>query len=155
MPHGPALRSVAFYFLLSLPILAWALVVVPNHLFGLADISLAIVYAAVTVSPLVGGDVSIFGEVTPVLLAGAILALTPKSKGRINVLAIGLAVLTYALFLHLSVYFSSGPGVGLLAADWSNIEEPQRTILKLVSNVRVMAIVLAAAILGINVKGNG
>jgi uncharacterized membrane protein len=147
-------QSAAFYGLLSLPIVFWALVVLPNYFFDLSPISTGMVYAAVTASPLIGGDVSIFGEVTPMLLAGAIIALIPKPKNGVDVIAIALAVASYVLFIQLSIYFSSGPGMAILYSDWhDNIAEPQKIILKLVANVRVMAIVVAAAILGYNIKG--
>lgn len=94
-----------------------------------------------------------FGEVTPMLLAGAIIALIPKRQSGIDLVAVGLALLSYVLFIHLSVYFTSGPGLAILNADWNDIEGPQKIILKLISNVRVMSIVVAAAILGFNIKG--
>jgi hypothetical protein len=147
------MRTPGFYFLLLVPIFVWTLVVVPNYYSSsnLADFSATVVAFAVAISPVVGGDVSLFGEVTPIVLAGSIIILMPQST-KINYVAAGLALISYFLFLHLSVYFSSGPGVGLLSERFDDIAAPQKVILTLVSNVRVMAIVVCAAILGINVK---
>jgi hypothetical protein len=142
----------AFYLLLCIPILAWASVVLPTYFLNTLDIAVGLVYAIVTVSPVVGGDFSIFGELTPIVLAGSIIALMPKSQNEINYFAVLLAIVSYLLFIHLSVFFSSGPGVGLLSVNWNQIAGPQKTILNLVSNVRVMAIIVGASLLGFKVK---
>jgi hypothetical protein len=154
-PHGQ-MRAFFFYCLLAVPILAWMGIVLPNFLYEPAvGFSAAMITTAVAISPVVGGDLSIFGEITPVVLAGSVIALMPKSQDSKYLavgLAVGLAVVSYALFIHLSVFFSSGPGIGLLAASYDPIDAPQKVILNLVSNVRVMAIVVAASILGFKVK---
>lgn len=147
------MRAFAFYACLSIPIIAWALIVLPNYLLTGTDVSTAMVYAVITLSPVIGGDFSIFGEITPMILAGSIIALMPQAKDDINYSAILLAITSYLLFIHLSVYFSNGPGAGLIAANWDNPTNSQKVVLNLVSNVRVMAIVVAAAILGFKVKG--
>src|SRR5262245_20373053 len=122
-------RSLASYGLLSLPILIWCLVVLPNHIGDWADVSINIVYGTVSVFQLVAGDISIFGEITPFFLATAIIALIPPSKNQVNIPAVLLASAGYVSFLHLNFYFTSGEGVGLLnAIDWPNhnITEPQK-----------------------------
>jgi hypothetical protein len=116
------------------------------------EISSAIVYSIVTASPLVGGDISIFGEVTPIILAGGIIALLPNSEHGSNMFAFAEAVLIYALFIQLSVFFSTGEGVALLSNNWPDIAGPKKTILGIVSNIRIMSIVVAASILGFKVK---
>jgi hypothetical protein len=148
------MRAAAFYLLLCIPIVVWAAVVIPNYLSFLDSVnySAAIVAAAVAVSPVVGGDISVFGEVTPVILAGSIIALMPAQAQNVNYAAIGLALCSYLLFVHLSVYFTSGQGVGLLEFTFPSIAEPQKIVLSLIANVRVMAIVICAAILGFKVK---
>jgi ABC-type Na+ efflux pump permease subunit len=148
------MRLLVFYFLLCVPILAWAIVVLPND-FSLLnpDLSGAAVSYAVALSPVVGGDVSIFGEVTPVVLASLIIALVPQSN-KTNYFAVCLAFVSYLLFLHLSVYFSSGTGVGILENRFRSITEPQKIILTLISNIRVMAIVVCAALLGFTIKSS-
>jgi hypothetical protein len=148
------MRVMAFYAFLVLPIALWALLVLPVYLANIPDLASAIVYAVVAVSPIVGGDVSIFGEITPVILAGAIIALMPSSKGDIKISAIILAVIAYVLFIQLTVFFSSGRGVAILSATWDEISQPQKIILGLISNIRVMAIVVAASILGFKVKAS-
>jgi hypothetical protein len=134
------------------PILAWILIVLPNFFYESGvGISATLLSAAVGLSPVVGSDLSIFGEVTPVILAGSIIALMPKSE-EVKYLAVGLAFISYLLFIHLSFFFSSGAGIGLIAANFDPIDAPQKVILNLVSNVRVMAIVVAASILGFKIK---
>jgi len=148
------MRTAAFYFLLCVPIAIWGVVVLPN-LFSFNEFvnySATLVASAVAISPVVGGDISVFGEITPVVLAGAIVALMPAQAERINYAAIGLALCSYFLFVHLSIYFTSGPGVGLLEFKFHSITDPQKIILNLVGNVRVMAIVICATILGFKVK---
>lgn len=147
------MRAFVFYSLLCLPILAWAAIVLPNDLtFINPDLSTTVVSYAVALSPVVGGDISIFGEVTPIVLAGLIITLAPKSD-RINYLAVALAIVSYLLFLHLSVYFSTGEGVGVLDNTFREATGPQKVILSLISNVRVMSIVVATALLGFKLKG--
>ena len=151
------MRTVLFYILLLIPIILWIIVVIPAYASALRlpDYSTEIVYATVSASPFVGGDISIFGEVTPIILAGLILALMPKSS-EINYFAIILAIVSYALFIQLSVFFSpGGPGVGLISANWDGeqFDKAQKTILGVVSNLRMTMIVIAASILGFKVKG--
>lgn len=78
-----------FYVLLLIPTIVWIILVIPVYVptLNLPDYSSSIVYAIVTASPLVGGDISIFGEVTPIILAGLTIALMPKSH-EINYFAI-------------------------------------------------------------------
>lgn len=147
------IQSVAFYSLLSLPICVWGLMVLPNAgAESSSQISSAIIKTIVAMSPIVGGDLSIFGEVTPVLLAGSIIALAPNASNR-NYYALILCLLSYALFVHLSVYFTAGFGSVVLSQNWGDTSSAQKVILNLISNVRVMTIVIAASILGFVVKG--
>jgi hypothetical protein len=158
--RGLTNKTTIFFGLLSIPILAWVVLVLPNYVTILLPnsfpnaymISSGFMKALVSVSPLVTGDISVFGEITPIILAGALIALLPDSRGVPNIPAIALAVVAYFMFLHLSIYFSSGAGAALLSADFDDIQKAQQTLLTLISNVRVMAIVIAGAIVGINVK---
>lgn len=102
-------------------------------------------------SPLVGGDISLFGEITPVVMAGLIIALMPKTSS-VNYIAAFLAFISYILFVHLSWFFLSGPGVGLISLDFDKIAGPQKTILSLVSNIRIMVAVILASILGFKIR---
>jgi hypothetical protein len=157
---GSAGKKYISYGLLSIPIIAWAMLVLPNYAtIFLPDtfpnayiLSTVVVKAIVTVSPLVIGDISIFGEITPIILAGAIITLLPGTRGTPNAPAVVLALIAYFMFLHLSIYFSSGAGTALLSADFDDIQGPQKTVLTLVSNIRVMAIVIAGTIVGFSVK---
>jgi hypothetical protein len=97
--HTGQMRTFTFYGLLAVPILAWMGIVLPNFFYESGvGISATMINAAVTLSPVVGGDLSIFGEVTPVILAGSIIALMPTSKD-VKYLAVGLAVVSYLLFI--------------------------------------------------------
>jgi hypothetical protein len=146
------MKIAAFYGLLSVPIILWAILVLPIYFSAGPDLSSNLVYGIVAVSPIVGGDVSLFGEVTPVVLAGAIIALLPNTKQDIKLIAIFMAILSYVLFVHLTIFFTSGPGVGLISANWDKIDEPRKILLGVMSNIRVMAIVIAASIVGFKVK---
>jgi hypothetical protein len=151
-------RTIVFYALLSIPIVIWVIFVLPNSVVTFFPnaylISTAAVQAAVSASPLIAGDISIFGELSPIILAGSIIALLPDSHGRLNVYALAVALVGYLMFLHLSIYFSTGGGAGLISsADFHDIQRARETLLALVSNVRIMIIVVAGAIIGINVKG--
>jgi hypothetical protein len=146
------MRTGLFYLLLCLPIVVWALIVLPVYASSLPDWSSNLVAALVAASPIIGGDVSIFGELTPMILAGLIIGIAPASKD-INYFAVVLAVLSYALFIHLSVFFSSGPGVGVMSANWDDTALPQKIALGFVSNVRVMLIVIAASLVGFKIRG--
>jgi hypothetical protein len=152
--------AAAVYGLLTIPILVWALLVLPNDATLYAPdrfpsaymISGSVVQAIVGASPLVASDISIFGEITPIIMAGAIIALLRSSREAPRVPAICLAIVAYLLFLHLSIYFYSGPGADLLSSVFDNIEKPQKSLLSLVANVRVMVIVIAGAMLGLTIK---
>jgi hypothetical protein len=146
------MRVAAFYVLLLVPLVLWVLLVVPVAFSSDPTLSDNLVYGIVSISPIVSGDLSIFGEVTPVVLAGAIIALMPNSKSEIRPVAIFLAVLSYLLFIHLTVFFTSGEGVGVISANFDNIEEPKKILLGVISNVRVVMIVVAASIIGFKVK---
>jgi hypothetical protein len=152
-------RTIGFYALLSIPIVIWAIFVLPNSVVSFFPnaylISRTAVQAVVSASPLVAGDISLFGEFSPIILAGSIIALIPDSHGRLNVYALAVALVGYLLLLYLSVYFSTGAGAGLIAsADFHDIQRARETLLSLVSNVRIMIVVVGGAIIGINVKGN-
>jgi hypothetical protein len=149
---GAVMQIAVFYLSLFFPILIWAAIVLPNYIINSSGISTAVIYSIVSVSPLVGGDISLFGEITPVILAGLIITLLPASKDGTNYLAIFIALLDYLAFLHLNIYFSDGPGVGLISANWDNIVEPQKILLSVVSNIRTTAIVIAFSILGLKVR---
>jgi hypothetical protein len=133
----------------------WALLVLPISLSTIPELSNKLVYAIVAVSPIVGGDVSLFGELTPVVLAGAIIALLPNTKQDIKLIEIFIAILSYFLFIHLTVFFTSGSGAGVISANWDNTDEPKKILLGVISNIRVMAIVIAASIIGFKVKPVG
>jgi hypothetical protein len=111
------------------------------------EISSAVLYGIVVVSPLVGGDMSIVGEITPMILAGASIALLPNSKGTSNLFAFAECILIYILYIQLSLFFSTGEGVALLYSNWPDIAGPKKIILGIVSNIRIMAVLIAASIL--------
>jgi hypothetical protein len=57
------MRKVTFYGVLVLPMFAWAIIVLPNYFIpDMAELSATIVAAAVAISPIIGGDISVFGE---------------------------------------------------------------------------------------------
>lgn len=145
------MKTVAFYMLLLLPILFWAVLVLPIYLLPNSEASTLILSSVVDASKLVGGDISLFGEVTPVILAGAIIALSPSSKQNINLLAIFIAVVSYILFIHLTVFLTSGKGAGVISATWDDPEK-KKVLLGVISNIRTMTAVIAASLIGLKIK---
>jgi len=148
--RGLPMKVVAFYSVLSLPIIAWGLIVLPWWLKSY-EIPAAVVYAAIMATPLIAGDMSIVGEITPVILAGAIIALLPNSSWQVKVSAVLLAIITYILYIQLSIFFS-GAGQGLIGPEFSDISRPKMRLLSLISNVRVTAIVVAASLIGLKLR---
>ena len=149
---GDEMQRIFFYGLLILPIIAWAILVIPHYVFGADEVSAAVVGAVAYVSPIITGDLSLFGELTPAILATAIITLLPSGNTKVSLLAIAIILVGYVLFIHLSIFFSSGPGSALLAANFPDPTQAQRTIVTVVSNVRVMEIVTAAALFGFKLK---
>jgi hypothetical protein len=145
-------RQVLFYLLLSLPVVLWAGIVLPFNSWP--DISAAVVYWIVAAFPLVTSDISIFGEITPVILAGAIIALRPSTTLS-NIIACIVCIIIYLLYIYLSVFFLKERGVALLSyTSGGDYVASQKTILAFVSNIRIMSIVVAASILGFEVKNS-
>jgi|SRR5216684_368889 hypothetical protein len=147
------MRNAGLYVLLSLPILAWAVVVLPGWFLNDSTFSSQITYALVVASPVISGDLSVVGDFTPAAMAAAIIALLPGEKDKIHYATFVLAVISYVLFIHLGIFFSSEPGESLLRQNFADISNSEKVILKLVSNVRIAAFVVAATILGFKVKG--
>jgi hypothetical protein len=159
-------KTTGLYALMSAPVLMWALLYVPDFAsvewpdrfsFGY-DISNAIVQSIVYAAPLISGDISVFGEITPVLFAGAIIALLPPSKDRVAVPAVVLAGLAYVAYIHLGYFFSTGAGFDILSATYPDtgahpdIHEAQKVVLSLVSNVRTTSLVILGTIYGLRVR---
>lgn len=147
-----ALRLYAFYFALMLPIVAYILIVVPSAFDETHIISQGVLDIILRISPILGSDLSIFGEVTPFLLAGSIIALMPIDDEKSKTAAVIICFVIYLLYIHLSLYFSSGVGAGILASIASNVEIAKKSIISIVSNVRTMSVVVAASILGFKLK---
>jgi hypothetical protein len=152
---GPRVQTIAFYALLLLPALVWAAIALPEYLFNSPELSSAVTHLLVAASPVVSKDISIFGEVTPVILAGAIIALLPKTPGS-NIAAIILAAVTYILYINLGLFFAGNHGEAVLASKLTEgtpaYAEANKTILSFVSNVRIMALVVAGSIIGLKVR---
>lgn len=146
------MKTAAFYGLLSLPIILWAVLFLPIYILPSSDLSTHILSSIVDASKIIGADISIFGEVTPAILAGAIIALSPGSKQNINLAAIFIAVLSYIFFLQLTIFFTSGQGAGVISATWDQPDEPRKALLGAISNIRTMTIVIAASIIGLKIK---
>jgi hypothetical protein len=147
-------RTKIFYLLLLSPIFIWALIVAPGWVFDDPELPKKLTYALVFVSPVVSGDISIFGQVTPVILAGAIISLLPKKDG-INFSAIVLAAAIYVLYIYLGWFFADGAGSTLIDRLWHTDDEKAasgKTILSFVANIRTMALVVAASIIGLRVR---
>ena len=133
-PHN-TMRRIAFYLCLFIPIAGWAAVVLPTYFGRFEDLPYIIVKTCIDLSPVVAGDLSLFGEITPVVLAGAIIALMPPAKQNVDWGAAALALLTYFLYIQLNVFFVSGPGAGLIASIGQNEAADHKTVSTFVSNV--------------------
>jgi hypothetical protein len=144
-------RIAAFYFLLSIPVLGWASLVLPYYTAH-ETITLNIIQLLVGSSPVVAGDLSLFGEITPALIAGGIIAIMPTSSYSVKVIAVAIAVITYLLYIHLNIFLSGDVGEGLLSAVWFDHDKQRTTLQTIVSNVRTMSIVTGAAILGYKIN---
>jgi hypothetical protein len=152
---GTRAQTIAFYALLLLPALVWAAITLPEYVFDSPELPSAVTHLLVTASPIVSKDISIFGEVTPVILAGAIIALLPKTRGS-YIAAIILAGVTYILYINLGLFFTGSHGEAVLASKWTEgtpaYLDASKTLLGFVSNVRVMALVVAGSIIGLKVR---
>jgi hypothetical protein len=149
---GGVLRTFGFYGLLGLPIIAWVVGVI---LFNVNYSALSsLLFTIVTVSPIVAGDISLVGEITPIALALSLIALAPTSRREINIVPIATALLIYVLYLHLTVFFSSPPGRALIRNKWSGDQavESTKIVLTLLSNIRIAAVVIAASLIGFRIK---
>lgn len=159
-------KTTALYALMCAPLLFWALLVVPEYAsvewpdrFSFGDyVSSVIVRAVVYAAPLISGDISIFGEITPVLFAGAIIALLPPSKGGVALPAVVLAALVYLTCIHLGYFFSNDAGYNILSATYPDqgshpdIHDAQKVVLSLISNIRTTSLVILGTILGLRVR---
>ena len=78
---------------------------------GLGDFGLG-KWFAITIAksaPLIAEDASLFGELTPVAVAGALALLAPaKTQTRLIYSAVGLCVVGWGLYLLLSVQIQEG-----------------------------------------------
>jgi hypothetical protein len=131
-----------------LPIIVWIAIVIPFWA-GDADFPAGLVSAIVTAAPLIAGDISVVGEMTPGILAGFIIALLPSSQYETTIKAVALAALIYFLYIYLAIFFSGEKGELLLGVHSHDVSTDRKTILSVCSNVRVTAIAVAASIIGL------
>lgn len=91
----------------------------------------------VTTSPILLGDVNVFGEYTPPILAGLMAAAAPASTRKIPfVIAIGLAVICYLLYVHLTAFLDTPSGSSLLVIDQDNPTATKEAMTGLVASTR-------------------
>jgi hypothetical protein len=145
-------RVALFYGILFVPIAVYLVFVVPSLVSEWYYVSQWALNLCLKVSPILGGDLSVFGEVTPVVLAASIIGLMPGGDDKARYIAILLCVIIYAMYLHLSLFFLNGPGAAILSSVTSDITVARKVIVTLISNVRIMSIVVAASILGFKIK---
>jgi hypothetical protein len=142
-------RTFVFYSILSLPIIVWTAIVIPFWA-GDTDFPAALVSAIVKAAPLIAGDISVVGEITPGILAGLIIALLPSGQYETTIKAVALAVIIYFLYIYLAIFFAdTKEGARLLGLISHDPPTDRKTILSVCSNVRVTAIAVAASIIGL------
>ncbi|MBI4595919.1 MAG: hypothetical protein HY730_06010 [Candidatus Tectomicrobia bacterium] len=145
------MRTAVFYVFLSSPIIAWMSIIIPYAL-GHSDVAGSAVKVIVDLSPFVTADLSVFGELAPPALAALLVATVPTLGNRGKVLVFAIALTTYILYLYLSIFFTSSGGGGVLSGIWGDTTQAKEIILKLLSNMRMLAVLSAAGILGIKIK---
>lgn len=147
------MRAALFYGALSIPIVLCALIVVPHYVLFNDDLPGTLIRWAVQVSPVVTGDLSLFNEITPAIIAAGMIAFMPADSKQLRHSAIFIAFCGYLSFIFLSI-FLSGPGDALLQQNWDGQElvNARSTILKFVSNVRLAALATAGSMLGFKLK---
>ena len=139
--------------LLLIPILAWAIIVLPHYLNIMEEYSAVLVYMIVSISPEIADDISIFGEAAPAILAAYIITSVNSSESKFKAAAIISGTVTYFLYIHLGYYFKHGPGMGIISAEWNEFADPQRSLLSLISNVRTTALLTVVSLLGFEIRG--
>lgn len=148
------LRSIVFYGVFGVVALLYAAIVLPYVLHN-SDFAVRTINFLVSTSPILTGDVAIFGEYTPPILAGLMAAAAPPSKQNTPFfIAIGLAVLCYALYVHLTVFLNSGPGGSFLVIGQDDPAATQKAMIGLVASIRTFCIVVAGGLLGFKANPN-
>jgi hypothetical protein len=103
-------------------------------------------------APVITGDVSLFGEYTPPVLA-ALMAATapPRTDQRPFLIALALAALCYVLYVHLTIFMQSSAGEVII--NLAGVEDTT-LVLTFVTSVRTFCIVVAAALVGLRINPN-
>lgn len=145
--------TAAFFSLLSVPILAWTVIVLLAWIIP-TELPALVVWAIVRAFPLVRQDIGIVGEITPAVLAASVLALVPALRPDQKAIGVLLAAVTYILYMQMALFFSSPYGVSLIEAHFdgaTNIADAKKTLLNLISNIRTSSLFILSSIIGLNI----
>jgi len=155
-----SLRSIAFYAILVLASIPGVLALIYITDFnGLAEDlggGPTLEYIA-RGAPFISADASLFGQVTPAILAGALALLAPpKTQISALVISIGLCVGGWLVYLTLSMALADG-STGYQAVETylegaSNSPDDVKVIQSFVSGSRVFFLVVAATLLGLRLR---
>ena len=123
------------------------------HALGSSDVAGRVMALIVSTAPIVLKDLSLLGELTPAVLAGVMAATVPtRNNGYLLLLSFGLAVISYGLYLHLSVFFNDPAVVTILQINDIAPDDGVPVLSSFAGGVRTFSIVIAASLLGLRMN---
>lgn len=139
-----------FFGALSVVFIIYSLIYL-SFLFGYSPITVWTFKIIVNTAPLIIHDLSLFGEITPPLLAGIMAtSAPPRTKNIPFILAVGFSLIGYILYLHLTVFVDSKSGETLIGL--ATLSNETGTLTSFIGGIRTFCIIVVAALIGLKLN---